>query len=303
MTDPYDDPYGDEDMTLEESLSHEEMGVFTAEKLDEIIERAAQERRTADWVIVQNDLVPMALRTLHDGQISIRHRAASFIRLVLEKAVRVTPPELADDAEAMHLSVSNALCVLGYYHYNGTLGEHDYAKARECYERAEAMGNPVATLALGYFYQYGRGVETDYGKAFQYYNRANLSAPDLPEARYKVADMYFNGLGVERNERIAVRIYRQILEGLSDDDEWRMGEAQRTRESLYRRLAVAYRDGRGVDKDPGRALEYYEKLEVIHYRDLAAGRSDTPHYSTAAHLDDVQKEIAALRRQIDDEAW
>ncbi|PKU92247.1 tpr repeat protein [Bifidobacterium thermophilum] len=68
---------------------------------------------------------------------------------------------------------------------------------------------------------------------------------------------------------------------------------------MYRRLALAYRDGRGVKRSPLKALEYYEKLEIIHYRDLAHGRRDTPYYSTAQHLDSVQKEIAKLRAELD----
>ena len=233
---------------------------------------------------------------MQDAGSVIGERAASFVRSTLEEVIRTTP-DSGDDLPDVSLSVTGAMTLLGSYYYDGVLGEQDYTKAFEYYKEAAERGGIRATLNLGYCYQYAHGTMRDDAKACTCYSVAYLADPTNPEARYKMADMFFNGYGVPRNETVAVHAYLEILDQVTDDDnqQW----FAENEESLYRRLALAYRDGRGVKRSPLKALEYYEKLEIIHYRDLAHGRRDTPYYSTAQHLDGVQKEIAKLRAELD----
>lgn len=291
--DDFDD---DENMSFEESLSHDEMGPVTVETLQNIEQQINEQGGVPVWAVVQNLFVPTAHRIMQDAGSVVGERAASFVRSTLEEVIRTTP-DSGDDLPDVSLSVTGAMTLLGSYYYDGVLGEQDYTRAFEYYKEAAERGGIRATLNLGYCYQYAHGTGRDDSKACTCYSVAYLADPTNPEARYKMADMFFNGFGVPRNETVAVQAYLEILDQVTDDDnqEW----FAENEESLYRRLALAYRDGRGVKRSPLKALEYYEKLEIIHYRDLAHGRRDTPYYSTAQHLDGVQKEIAKLRAELD----
>ncbi len=296
--DDYDDDEGvpDGNIPFEDSLSHDELGKVTSDTLQNIEQQIGEQGGVPAWVVVQNLFVPTAHRTMHEAGSVIGTRAASFVRCTLEEVIR-TAPAGSDDMPEMAMSATGAMTLLGGYYYDGTLGEQNYRKAFEYYKSASERGGIRATLNLGYCYQYAHGTEEDHVKACECYNVAYLAEPTNPEARYKMADMFFNGYDVPRNEKVAVRAYLEILDAVRNDDEEEWFEENK--ESLFRRLAVAYRDGRGVDRSPLKALEFYEHLEIIHYRDLAQGRRDTPYYHTAKHLDDVQKEIAKLRAELD----
>ena len=216
--DDFDD---DEDMSFEESLSHDEMGPVTVETLQNIERQINEQGGVPVWAVVQNLFVPTAHRIMQDAGSVVGGRAASFVRSTLEEVIRTTP-DSGDDLPDVSLSVTGAMTLLGSYYYDGVLGEQDYAKAFEYYKAAAERGGIRATLNLGYCYQYAHGTGRDDGKACTCYNVAYLADPTNPEARYKMADMFFNGYGVPRNETVAVQAYLEILDQVTDDDnqEW-----------------------------------------------------------------------------------
>lgn len=295
-----DDSDDDDEMSFEESLQYDKLGEVTVDELQSIEKQIAEQADLPEWAVVQQFFVDTAKRIMTGSGSVIGRRASSFVRGALEEVIRTAPN--GEDLPQMQVDPTTAMTLLGSYYYDGTLGEQDYRRAFEYYERAASRGGVRAMLNLGYCYQYGHGTERDREKACDCYNVVYLAEPSDPEARYKMADMFFNGYGVPRNERVAVRAYLEILHAVTmAEDEESNSWFEANKESLYRRLALAYRDGRGVKRSPLKALGYYEKLEVIHYRDLAQGRRDTPYYSTAKHLDDVQKEIAKLRKELDED--
>ena len=89
---------------------------------------------------------------------------------------------------------------LGGYHY----GEKNYDLALKYYEMADELGDRWAAEGLGYIWYYGRTGEVDYAKAFRYYHKA-MENGNL-KSMVKVADMYRNGYGVERNEDMYVEL-------------------------------------------------------------------------------------------------
>lgn len=50
--------------------------------------------------------------------------------------------------------------------------EQDFAKAKECYEKAVELGEPFGYVSLGALYEEGYGVEKDLEKAAEYYRLA-----------------------------------------------------------------------------------------------------------------------------------
>jgi len=68
---------------------------------------------------------------------------------------------------------------------------NDFAKAHEQYERADALGSPLATTNLGVLYENGRGVPADLAKAQQLYGKA--AAARVAIAMSNLGWMYESG--------------------------------------------------------------------------------------------------------------
>lgn len=82
---------------------------------------------------------------------------------------------------------------LGGYHYD----KKNFDLALKYYEMADEFGDKWVPEGLGYIWYYGRTGEKDYDKAFHYYTKAMNNG--LLQSKVKVADMYKNGYGVERD--------------------------------------------------------------------------------------------------------
>lgn len=91
---------------------------------------------------------------------------------------------------------------LGGHYY----GEKQFDLALKYYEMAESYGDTWAPEGLGYIWYYGRTGERDYEKAFKYYSKAAKNG--YLKSKIKVADMYKNGYGVEKN----FDMYKKIIE-------------------------------------------------------------------------------------------
>ena len=96
-----------------------------------------------------------------------------------------------------------AQCVLAEC-YDGVDCEgipHDYAKARQWYEKAATQGFAEAQFNLGAMYENGHGVRQDYAKARQWYEKA--AAQGVAEAQSNLGFMYAHGHGVRQNVQTA----------------------------------------------------------------------------------------------------
>ena len=78
---------------------------------------------------------------------------------------------------------------------------HDYAKARQLYEKAAAQGLAESYFNLGIMYAYGKGVRRDYAKARKLYEKAAVQG--VAPAQYNLGLMYYNGQGGPQNRRTA----------------------------------------------------------------------------------------------------
>ena len=95
---------------------------------------------------------------------------------------------------------------LGGYYYE----QREFDLALKYYEMADTYGDKWAPEGLGYIWYYGRTGERDYKKAFKYYSKAAQNG--FLKSKIKVADMYKNGYGVEKD----FEKYKEILEEAYD---------------------------------------------------------------------------------------
>lgn len=93
---------------------------------------------------------------------------------------------------------------LGGYYYE----LRDFDLALKYYEMAAELGDKSVYSGLGYIWYYGRTGKKDYAQVFHWFSLAAENG-DI-QAEYKIADMYKNGYGVEKNyDR-----YKEIIEQL-----------------------------------------------------------------------------------------
>ena len=151
----------------------------------------------------------------------------------------------------------------------------DHDKRVDCFRAAEVFyrhsagrGNAVANLCLGYVYSYDRcegrywadpmtlETEEDYERypreerAFECFSIA--AAADIPEACYKLGDLYKHGTGCEPNAAEAFRWYVRAAELGARERPVILG-------SIALRLAGCYEEGLGCEQSFERAFEWYRK--------------------------------------------
>ena len=104
----------------------------------------------------------------------------------------------------------DAMVTLGGLYYD----KQKYDLAEKYYLMADEAGDTWAADGLGYIYYYGRTGERDYTKAFHYFSisksRGNL------EAAMKIADMYHNGYGVDKDEAKYKALLLEIYDKVKD---------------------------------------------------------------------------------------
>ena len=83
----------------------------------------------------------------------------------------------------------------------------DYESALKCYQAASDYGCGTATCNIGSLYEKGYGVMLSYEKAVEYYEKAIRQ--NAPYAYYKLANSYRFGLGVDQDEKKALKILIQ----------------------------------------------------------------------------------------------
>ncbi len=107
-----------------------------------------------------------------------------------------------------------ALYLLGTFCLEGTGMGRNIPEGVKNIIAAANLGNPQAQLALADLYFEGRGVENDYEQSAQYYALASQLLPLNEDARRRYASIYEQGMGrVKRDEAKA----KEILSGKSVD--------------------------------------------------------------------------------------
>lgn len=207
---------------------------------------------------------------------------ATFARAFLEEVISLEGDRAGE-----------AACTLGALYYTGSItpdGDPDYEQAFKLYTTGAALGNMQALVNLGYCHQYGRSVPVSPKDAFECFQRAAFTT-DMPEALYKLGDMYERGCYVERDSELAAGLYRKALLQIENNSH----EAPEIKASVYHRVAnhVASDDKKDEPVAERRerllaALELYQRAERDYYRAIEAGA-----YYYDRRLDEV---IAAEER-------
>lgn len=86
----------------------------------------------------------------------------------------------------------------------------NYENAIECYSKAAELGLPEAQNELGNMYYFGLGVERDYSKAFNYYR--NAAKAGYVDAQNSLGECYLLGKGIDRDNEEAIKWIKKAAE-------------------------------------------------------------------------------------------
>lgn len=113
--------------------------------------------------------------------------------------------------------------------------------------KADSLGNVNAAWFIGYFHQLGVGVNKNIGKAIEYYKKAAEKGASF--ASRDLADIYYDGKLVEKNDDLAFKYAKEAAENLK----W--GPMTRS----MRLLSACYRAGIGTKRDDAKAKYWLEQ--------------------------------------------
>lgn len=201
--------------------------------------------------------------TDQEGQLS--EDESAFVQAFLGEVVSLSGENAGD-----------AACTLGAMYYCGRLtadGEPDYDLAFKYYTMGSNLGNMQALVNLGYCHLYGRSVPRSPEKAFTCFQRAAFLT-NMPEALYKLGDMYSRGIHVEQDDELAFGLYRKALDMVEENPD----EAPEIKASVFHRVADHISTLKQED-EPARerrervlkALELYQRAERDYFRAIDAG--------------------------------
>lgn len=133
---------------------------------------------------------------------------------------------------------------LGQLYYDGDIVKQDYSIANYWFEKAANSynGNYLAFAHLGEAYHHGLGKEVNYDKAKEYYEKALDAGEDAVLFWY--GEIYYDE---EQYEDALKKFQRAAVDG---------NEFQNKAED---RIGDLYHDGRGVEQNFDKAVEWYEK--------------------------------------------
>jgi uncharacterized protein len=143
-------------------------------------------------------------------------------------------------------------------------GSKDYAAALAGFQTLAAQGNPNAMNNLGLMYANGLGVPRDDAIAVKWYGQA--AAVGHIDAINNLGGMYEMGYGVPQNYAAAAEKYALAAKYGSPDAQYN--------------LAALYESGKGVRNDALQAYIWYSLSAAKGDQDAAAGRD-----RMAKHLD------------------
>lgn len=165
---------------------------------------------------------------------------------------------------------NEALRKLAYAYLHGFGVEHSINEAKKYYQIAYENGDPVSGYNLALLLM----KQKDYLNAISYLSygvyQNHLRSISL------LAEIYANGLGVDRNSEIAIGLYRKLLDNgdyLINDKIGKIyyqdgdyveavkyftnGAKKLDPEALYH-LGICYSKGQGLPMDTSKAIYYYE---------------------------------------------
>lgn len=216
-----------------------------------------------------------ALGMIHWDGVAVRQdlkEAMRFFRLAANRG----------DARSMN--------ALGYIHANGIHGAKDEVLGLGWYRKAAAKNERRALNNLGIHYQAGRGVPKDMDMAKQFWLRS--AALNHGRAMINLGSIYADGDGVKKDRAEALRWWRKSLESNTLEGGWYLGshlaragaskaELAEAVEVLTRvasandprvssgeaamKLALLYREGRGVPKGWSEQIKWLERSVALGY--------------------------------------
>ena len=107
---------------------------------------------------------------------------------------------------------ADSMVNLGGFYYD----KQKYDLAEKYYLMADKAGDDWVADGLGFIYYYGRTGERDFKKAMHYFSIAKARGNN--EAAMKIADMYHNGYGVEKDEAKYKALLLEIYDKVKDTE-------------------------------------------------------------------------------------
>ena len=158
--------------------------------------------------------------------------------------------------------------------------KRDFAASTECLRQAAELGNPWAQVNYGERLRDGIGTERNLTEAAAWFRKA--ADQDNSYALYLLGNCYANGEGVDRDQEAAGEYYRKAAErgdpwaqvrygerlkngvfgvekNVDEAVQWFRKAADQDCYEGFCQLGNCYENGEGVEKDSGKAKEYYRK--------------------------------------------
>jgi len=181
---------------------------------------------------------------------------------------------------AADLGHAGAMNDIGHLYDHGKGIVRDLDEAVRWYSKAAEAGNPTGMSNLGAAYTFGWGdTEIDYAQGRYWLLRA--ADADLAAAKTRLSFIYSNGLGVARDDVVALRWTKEAAEGghtegmsnygimlqngtgVEQDTveglRWLEKAAELNEPLAFYNLGFTYREGLGVEVDMAKAREWFER--------------------------------------------
>lgn len=211
-----------------------------------------EEEADALYEIARHFRPPVRLRWLREAAESGHQRAMVDIALYYCHGSAARSPDFAAGAawfrRAADRGMPEAMCHIGNLYYVGDGVPQDDEKAFSWYKKAADHGFHMALIQMGRMYYLGRGVPKDTKKAFNCFHKAAAEPETFPMMRRynSLAHQYVGKILAESGEEEYIR----WLSLAAEDD--------RNTEAIYE-IADRYLHGKGIEKDPQKAVSYFEK--------------------------------------------
>ena len=177
-----------------------------------------------------------------------------------EASKRLPFAELVMNAQAGN---ADAQYKLAQAYENGNDVEKSLSRAFSWYRKAAEQGHAEAQYHLALAYEAGKSTTQDYAEAIAWYLKAAKSGH--AEAQYRLALAYETGNGVEKSLSEANVWYRKAANQGNEEASRRLPlvelkyNAQAGNADAQYKLALAYENGDGMEKDPSEAVQWFRK--------------------------------------------
>ena len=278
-----------EQITEEDSAKHEEIA---ERKFNEKDERFAKyydrngfprEIPQEERAIAIEELTPFADQNIAEAKMLL----GAILMRDSNKEMVIKGAKLLKEAEQSGDKIAYYVMGVGYFEGWESIVEinHEEAEKRflELYKEFKDGGSAGMLAEL-----YALSTEKcDYKKAFEY---ATIAADDDEESGYKVlGDLYFNGLGVEKNTQLALENYKMAAaygdeeamnqigfifmgnDGVEANPEqsfyWFNESSKKSSNVGLYYLGWCYKEGFGIKEDIEKAAEYFKQSAELGYPD------------------------------------